>query len=157
MKVNLKSISHRCQLLEVAFVWDLTSETIYLPLGCLQGGYTTKTRNQRASDRYWATEPSLSIQAKGMKLFKVIQWQGPATHLKFENRSRCSEVAVGCMASRSLCRCAPQASTLNPQPSNPKPPCSNPGVLAIGVGRWSQEPRGGGTFAPTPQTLNPHP
>ena len=35
---NLKSISHRCFLLEVAFEWELTKETIYLPLGCLQGG-----------------------------------------------------------------------------------------------------------------------
>ena len=36
--VNLKSISHRCYLFEVAFVWELTKETIVLPLGCLQGG-----------------------------------------------------------------------------------------------------------------------
>ena len=35
---NLKSISHRCYLFEVAFVWELTKETIHLPLGCLQGG-----------------------------------------------------------------------------------------------------------------------
>ena len=35
---NLKSISHRCYLFEVAFVWELTQETIHLPLGCLQGG-----------------------------------------------------------------------------------------------------------------------
>jgi len=35
---NLKSISHRCYLFEVAFVWELTKETIGLPLGCLQGG-----------------------------------------------------------------------------------------------------------------------
>jgi len=35
---NLKSISHRCYLEEVAFVWELTEETIVLPLGCLQGG-----------------------------------------------------------------------------------------------------------------------
>ena len=34
---NLESISHRCYLREVAFEWDLTKETIYLPLGCLQG------------------------------------------------------------------------------------------------------------------------
>ena len=34
---NLKSISHRCYLFEVAFVWELAKETIYLPLGCLQG------------------------------------------------------------------------------------------------------------------------
>ena len=35
---NLKSISHRCYLFEVAFVRELTKETIVLPLGCLQGG-----------------------------------------------------------------------------------------------------------------------
>jgi len=35
---NLRSISHRCYLFEVAFVWELTKETINLPLGCLQGG-----------------------------------------------------------------------------------------------------------------------
>ena len=35
---NLNSISHRCYLFEVAFVWELTKETIVLPLGCLQGG-----------------------------------------------------------------------------------------------------------------------
>ena len=38
---NLKSISHRCHLFEVAFVWELTKETIHLPLGCLQGGSST--------------------------------------------------------------------------------------------------------------------
>ena len=31
-------ISHRCYLREVACEWELTKETIYLPLGCLQGG-----------------------------------------------------------------------------------------------------------------------
>ena len=35
---NLKSISHRCHPILVAFVWELTEETIHLPLGCLQGG-----------------------------------------------------------------------------------------------------------------------
>ena len=35
---NLKSISHRRYLFDVAFVWELTKETIHLPLGCLQGG-----------------------------------------------------------------------------------------------------------------------
>ena len=35
---NLKSISHRCHPILVAFVWELTKATIYLPLGCLQGG-----------------------------------------------------------------------------------------------------------------------
>ena len=36
---NIKSISHRCYLEKVAFVWELTQETIVLPLGCLQGGF----------------------------------------------------------------------------------------------------------------------
>ena len=35
---NLKSISHRCHPILVAFVWELTKETFNLPLGCLQGG-----------------------------------------------------------------------------------------------------------------------
>ena len=35
---NLKSISHRCYLREVAFAWELTKDTIYSPLGCLQSG-----------------------------------------------------------------------------------------------------------------------
>ena len=34
---NLKSISRRCHPILVAFVWELTEETIDLPLGCLQG------------------------------------------------------------------------------------------------------------------------
>ena len=38
LRANRKSISHRCHLFEVAFVWELTAETIHLPLGCLQGG-----------------------------------------------------------------------------------------------------------------------
>jgi hypothetical protein len=38
---NLKSISHRCHSILVAFVWELTQATINLPLGCLQGGLTT--------------------------------------------------------------------------------------------------------------------
>ena len=36
---NLKSTSHRCHPILVAFVWELTEETIDLPLGCLQGGF----------------------------------------------------------------------------------------------------------------------
>jgi len=35
---NLKSISHRCHPILVAFVWELTKEAIHLPLGCLQAG-----------------------------------------------------------------------------------------------------------------------
>ena len=35
---NLESIFHRSYLRKVAFEWELTQQTIYLPLGCLQGG-----------------------------------------------------------------------------------------------------------------------
>ena len=41
LKANLKSISHRCYLFEAAFVWELTQESIHLPLGCLQGSKGT--------------------------------------------------------------------------------------------------------------------
>jgi len=41
--VNLKSISHRCHPILVAFVRELTKETINLPLGFLQGGTTPET------------------------------------------------------------------------------------------------------------------
>jgi len=41
---NLESISHRCYLFEVAFVWELTKQTIVLPLGCLQGGVWPRRR-----------------------------------------------------------------------------------------------------------------
>ena len=37
-RANLKSFSHRCHPILVAFVWELTKETIHLPLGYLQGG-----------------------------------------------------------------------------------------------------------------------
>ena len=37
----LKSISHRCRPILVAFVWELTKETIDLPLACLQGDLRT--------------------------------------------------------------------------------------------------------------------
>ena len=39
---NFKSISHRYHLFEVAFVWELTKETIVWSLVCLQGGNVGK-------------------------------------------------------------------------------------------------------------------
>ena len=59
LRANLKAISHRCHLFqvaflweltketiheEVAFLWELTKETIHLPLGCLQGGQAPSDR-----------------------------------------------------------------------------------------------------------------
>ena len=43
LRANLKSISHRCHLFEVAFVWELTTETNNLLLGCLQRGVHSVT------------------------------------------------------------------------------------------------------------------
>ena len=74
---NLKSISHRCHPILVAFVWELTKETIYLPLGCLQGGeadglplldrrrtrtrarrWCTCSRTRSGCSRWWCCAPS---------------------------------------------------------------------------------------------------
>ena len=41
---NIRSISHRCYLREVSSEWELTKETVYLPLGCLQGGETVSQK-----------------------------------------------------------------------------------------------------------------
>jgi len=38
LRANLKPISQRCHPTLVAFAWELTKETLDLPLGCLQGG-----------------------------------------------------------------------------------------------------------------------
>ena len=35
---KFESVAHRCCLFEVAFEGELTTETIHLPLSCLQGG-----------------------------------------------------------------------------------------------------------------------
>ena len=35
---TLRPISHRYHPILVSFVWELTTETIDLPMGCLQGG-----------------------------------------------------------------------------------------------------------------------
>ena len=52
---NLKSISRRCLPILVACAWELTEETIHLPLGCLQGGLTglrVPSQDQAAEDFY---------------------------------------------------------------------------------------------------------
>jgi hypothetical protein len=42
LRADLESIFHRCHLLEVAFIWELTKGTIHLPLGRLPGGFGGK-------------------------------------------------------------------------------------------------------------------
>jgi len=49
LRANLKSISNRCPISEVAFVWELTKETIHLPLGCLQGGHRNRCSWRKAT------------------------------------------------------------------------------------------------------------
>ena len=59
LRANLKSISHRCHLVEVAFVGELTKETIHLPLVCLQGGTVVKKISRAAGVKrtYRGTSP----------------------------------------------------------------------------------------------------
>ena len=70
---NLKLITHRCYLREVAFEWELTEETLYLPLGFLQGGCINafpaaqragRAELQRRSPRGLAVQSPLPNPAK---------------------------------------------------------------------------------------------
>jgi len=57
LRANIASISHRCHLFEVAFVWELTKEITHLPLGCLQSGFFATQRvlyKQQAVNGFWA-------------------------------------------------------------------------------------------------------
>ena len=45
-EANLKSISHSCHPIMVAFVWELTEETIHLPLACLQAARTIPKKHE---------------------------------------------------------------------------------------------------------------
>ena len=51
---NLESISHKCYLREIALEWELTNETIYFTLGCLQGGIH---HEYNSSPGHWSREP----------------------------------------------------------------------------------------------------
>ena len=59
LRANLKSISHRCHLFEVAFIWELTQETIDLPLGCLQGGGTEGGSDKERNALPWRAGAAL--------------------------------------------------------------------------------------------------
>jgi hypothetical protein len=60
LRANLKSISHRCHLFEVAFARRLTKETMHLPLGCLQGGPAIWRRVLAPQPRPQSSSPLLS-------------------------------------------------------------------------------------------------
>ena len=74
---NLKSISHRCRPIMVAFVWELTKETIVVPLGCLQGGRggaLSAPRGARAQPRAALLprrHPGDNIRANGVRFWGV--------------------------------------------------------------------------------------
>ena len=55
---NLKSMSHRCHPILVALVWELTKETIVLPLGCRQGGLREEWGPQITVRVLWYKLPS---------------------------------------------------------------------------------------------------
>ena len=66
LRANIRSISHRCHPILVAFVWQLTKETIDLPLGCLQGGeggWTSSIISTRTGSWvtyfFWFPEPNI--------------------------------------------------------------------------------------------------
>ena len=54
-RANIKTISHRCYLREVAFEWELSQETIYLPLGCLQLDDEQQARLRTKDWQAWLT------------------------------------------------------------------------------------------------------
>ena len=64
---NLKSISHRCHPILVAFVWEITKETIKLPLGCLQGEreFESPFHGSRVSTFHWRRhQPDLHLRLR---------------------------------------------------------------------------------------------
>ena len=50
---NLNSTPHRCHPILVIFVWELTEETISLPLGYLMGGPDKKCEEVTHVKRVW--------------------------------------------------------------------------------------------------------
>ena len=62
---NHKSISHRFCLREVAFQWELAKQTIFLPLGCLQGGLCCPTTcHTLLVESMTATNPAIMARVK---------------------------------------------------------------------------------------------
>ena len=56
---NRNPISHLCKPILVAFVWELTKETINLPLGCFQGGVEEVTGpSSRGRGAQWSGHAS---------------------------------------------------------------------------------------------------
>jgi len=84
---NLNSISHRCYLREVAFEWELTKETIDLPMGCLQGGACLGCP--------WQPVRSVDVRARVGSCRSELEWEGTLrkrSELPLMPTMRCVEV-----------------------------------------------------------------
>ena len=91
-----KSISHKCHPILVAFVWELTKETIYLPLGCLQSGERIgvddgleEQRRERSGDLgvrvagfFWGSREEIEAREAGTS-FQKIEARGAGTSFLF--------------------------------------------------------------------------
>ena len=74
LRANLKSISNRCHLFEVAFVWEMTHETINLPMGCLFGGVP---KNEVGALRQGAEAGGLAPQPPHLNASSLIRTTHP--------------------------------------------------------------------------------
>ena len=74
---NLKSISHRCHLFEVAFVWELTKETFHLPLGCLQGCACAFARTAQCSSKETGPAEMCPVQEAAGETEILVEQQPP--------------------------------------------------------------------------------
>ena len=61
---NLKSLCYRCYFREAAFEWELTKDTIDLPLSCLQG----KVKGSLAGERVGEARLQERLQASQVLL-----------------------------------------------------------------------------------------
>jgi len=150
---NLKSISHRCRPILVAFVWELTKETIYLHLGCLQGGLAPQPRNPNPHTLQQSPRSlAYPLPADLTYFFTLVTGPRRSLNLKLSDtkvyepqiRARLGTTAHCCEAPRRdqnnppvlgarRCDAAVRIAcliltTLNPQPStlNPEPWIINP-------------------------------
>ena len=76
---NLKSISHTYYLREVAFELELTTEAIYLPLVCLQGGSPAQNGNNLEVVKDLSHENCLS---QGWNLALTVLFVPPTPNLE---------------------------------------------------------------------------
>ena len=99
---NLKSISHRCHPILVAFVWELTRETIHLPLGCLQGGRTESVRWKLGWPSCWSrgARPRISTTVSHSPGKLVVTFLLFEFLRRVESRSNDSSIGTRCLHSR---------------------------------------------------------